>query len=188
MCNQRIIEQEARRRNVTLTQEEIQDQVNDILKKSNAASVDELLSKFKTTHEKLMFSVENRAKAEKLAKADGKDNDLASWFNDLQAKASIDNHLLAQDTASLDAAIKGADSFTVAIVNGENICKRDLTSTLWFWNAPGTLQDILSQKMIEQAAKKAKISLSDAELKNKIDHDVSQTGLKTMDEVRSSVS
>ncbi len=70
------------------------------------------------------------------------------------------------------------DSAVVGSVNGSPVTKGELLKTLWLWNGPSTLQDMLTQKMIEQAAKKAKVSISDADLQKKAQEAVNRMGMK----------
>ncbi len=70
------------------------------------------------------------------------------------------------------------DSAVVGSVNGSPVTKGELLKTLWLWNGPSTLQDMLTQKMIEQAAKKAKVSITDADVQKKAQEAVSRMGMK----------
>ncbi|MDH7600548.1 MAG: peptidylprolyl isomerase [Armatimonadota bacterium] len=78
---------------------------------------------------------------------------------------------------------KAPDSTVVGTVNGVKVTKGELLKTLWFWQAPSTLQDILNQKMIEQAAKNAGVTLSWQELQEKINESVKRMGMSSVDEL-----
>lgn len=75
------------------------------------------------------------------------------------------------------------DSAVVGSVDGVKVTKGEVLKTLWFWNAPNTLQDILNQKMIEQAAKKAGVVLSGAELQAKIKESLKRMGMDSVDQL-----
>ncbi len=78
---------------------------------------------------------------------------------------------------------KAPDNTVVGTVNGIKVTKGELLKTLWFWQAPSTLQDILNQKMIEQAAKNAGVSLTWQELQDKINESVKRMGMSSVDEL-----
>jgi len=78
---------------------------------------------------------------------------------------------------------KAPDSAVVGTVNGVKVTKGELLKTLWFWHAPSTLQDILNQKMIEQAAKNAGVTLTPQELQQKINESVKRMGMSGVDEL-----
>lgn len=85
--------------------------------------------------------------------------------------------------AALDKFWKAPDSAVVGSVDGATVSKGELMHALWYWNAPQMVSDILSQKMIEQAAKKAGVSLTPAELKDKEMEAVKRMGLTSIDEL-----
>lgn len=78
---------------------------------------------------------------------------------------------------------KAPDSAVVGTVNGVKVTKGELLKTLWFWHAPSTLQDILNRRMIEQAAKKAGVTLTPQELQQKINESVKRMGMSSVDEL-----
>ncbi|MGQ9456400.1 MAG: peptidylprolyl isomerase [Armatimonadota bacterium] len=78
---------------------------------------------------------------------------------------------------------KDPDSAVVGSVNGVKVTKGELLKALWFWQAPTTLQDILNQKMIEQAAQKAGVKLTWQELQEKINESVKRMGMSSVDEL-----
>ena len=78
---------------------------------------------------------------------------------------------------------KSPDSAVVGTVDGASVTKGELVRALWYWNAPQTLGDLLSQKMIEQAAKKAGVSITPAEQKAKELDAVKRMGLKSVEEL-----
>lgn len=78
--------------------------------------------------------------------------------------------------AALQKFWKGPDSAVVGTVNGVKVTKGELMKTLWFWQSPQVLQDMLSQKMIEQAAAKAKVSVTPAELQTKMNENIQRMG------------
>lgn len=69
------------------------------------------------------------------------------------------------------------DDAVVGTVNGINITKRELLKTLWFWQAPSALQDMLTKKMIEQAADKADVNVTSSELYGKAGENIKRTGM-----------
>ena len=82
---------------------------------------------------------------------------------------------------ALEDLWKAPDSTVVGAVDGVKVTKGELVKALWFWNAPTTLQDILNQKMIEQAATKAGVKLTPAELQAKIQESLKRMGMQDVD-------
>ncbi len=78
---------------------------------------------------------------------------------------------------------KSPDSTVVGTVDGATVTKGELMHALWYWNGPQLLNDLLSQKMIEQAAKKAGVTLTPAEQKQKEMEAVKRMGLNSVDEL-----
>lgn len=78
---------------------------------------------------------------------------------------------------------KSPDSAVVGTVDGASVTVGELKHALWFWNGPQLLNDLLSQKMIEQAAKKAGVTLTAAEQKQKEQEAVKRMGLNNVDEL-----
>lgn len=78
---------------------------------------------------------------------------------------------------------KSPDSAVVGTVDGATVTKGELMHALWYWNGPQLLNDLLSQKMIEQAAKKAGVTLTPAEQKQKEMEAVKRMGLNSVDEL-----
>jgi foldase protein PrsA len=83
----------------------------------------------------------------------------------------------------LDDLWKAPDTTVVGTVNGVKVTKGELLRDLWFWNAPTTLQDLLNQKMIEQAAQKAGVKLSWQELQDKIQESLKRSQLASVDQL-----
>lgn len=85
--------------------------------------------------------------------------------------------------AALEELWKAPDSTVVGSVNGVNVTKGELMKTIWLWQAPTTLQDLLNQKMIQQAAAKDKVELNWAEVQSKIDESVKRMGVQDVDQL-----
>ena len=85
--------------------------------------------------------------------------------------------------AALQKFWKSPDSAVVGSVDGATVSKGEVMHALWYWNAGQMVSDLLSQKMIEQAAKKAGVTLTPAEQKQKEMEAVTRMGLKTVDEL-----
>lgn len=98
------------------------------------------------------------------------------------AKAAVAPNAFDTD-AVLNKFWKSPDSAVVGTVDGASVTKGELVRALWFWNAPQVLGDLLSQKMIEQAAKKAGVTLTPAEQKAKELDAVKRMGLKSVPEL-----
>lgn len=75
---------------------------------------------------------------------------------------------------------KAPDNTVVGTVDGKPVTKYELMKTMWFWNAPTVLQDILNQKMINQAAEKASVQLTWNELQGKIQESLKRMGMDTV--------
>ena len=71
-------------------------------------------------------------------------------------------------TAVLEKMWAAPDDTIVGTVNGVAVTKKELLKALWFWNAPSQLRDLLTQKMIEQAAKKAGVTVTQQEIDAKV--------------------
>ncbi|MCX8052541.1 MAG: peptidylprolyl isomerase [Armatimonadetes bacterium] len=78
---------------------------------------------------------------------------------------------------------KAPDSTVVGTVNGEKVTKGELMKALWFWNAPNTLQDLLTQKMIQQAAEKAGVKLTPEQLQEKVQESLKRMGMSSVDQL-----
>lgn len=78
---------------------------------------------------------------------------------------------------------KAPNSAVVGSVDGASVTKGELLNALWYWNAPQMVSDILSQKMIEQAAKKAGVTLTAAEQKEKEMEAVKRMGLTNVNDL-----
>ena len=78
------------------------------------------------------------------------------------------------------------DSTVVATVDGGGVTKGELAKALWYWNAPTVLGDLLTAKMVEQAAKKQGVTLTAADLKAKELDAVKRMNFKTVDELLAS--
>lgn len=75
------------------------------------------------------------------------------------------------------------DTTVVGSVNGVNVTKGELMKTLWLWNAPNQLQDLLTQKMIEAAAKKAGVSMTQQEIDEKVKESLTRSGMNSVDDL-----
>lgn len=64
---------------------------------------------------------------------------------------------------------KVTDKNIVAVVNGEQIPRKELDKTLELLGGKEVLDALIDTKLLEQAAKKANINVTDAEVKEKID-------------------
>ncbi len=74
------------------------------------------------------------------------------------------------------------DSAVVGTVGNVKVTKGELVKTLWDWQAPSTLQELLSIKALELAAAKSNIKVNDKEIKEVIDKAVKQYGCATPQE------
>lgn len=83
----------------------------------------------------------------------------------------------------LDKYWKAPNSAIVGTVDGASVTKGELMEALFYWNGPQVLSDLLNQKMIEQAAKKAGITITPAEQKEKEMEAVKRMQLKSVDEL-----
>lgn len=83
----------------------------------------------------------------------------------------------------LEEMWKAPDSTVVGSVNGVKVTKGELLKTMWFWNAPSVLQDILNQKMIQQAAVKAGVELTWPELQAKVDESLKRMGMESVEQL-----
>jgi parvulin-like peptidyl-prolyl isomerase len=83
--------------------------------------------------------------------------------------------------AALSKYLDMPDSTVVGSVNGEAITKGEVMRTMWLWSAPSTLSDMLTKRMIEQAAKKAHISVTQAEIKEKEEDSLKRMGMRSLD-------
>jgi foldase protein PrsA len=88
-------------------------------------------------------------------------------------------------TAALMETWKAPDSAVVGTVNGVAVTKGELMKSLWLFNAPRTLQDMLNQKMIEEAARKEKVSLTEKDIQDKIQQSLKQMQMKSVDQLLS---
>jgi foldase protein PrsA len=85
--------------------------------------------------------------------------------------------------AALQKYWNAPDNAVVGSVNGVNVTKGELLKAMWFWNAPNSLQELLNQKMIEQAAKKKNITLTKADLDAKIKESLNRMGMNSVDQL-----
>ena len=63
---------------------------------------------------------------------------------------------------------------TIATINGEAVKASDVEAYLWDWRGYEALQDVISFRVIEQAAKKANVQVSDAEAMAAMDKQLAQ--------------
>ena len=82
---------------------------------------------------------------------------------------------------------KAPDDAVVGSVDGINVTKREVLKTLWFWQAPNMLQDLLNQKMIKQAAADANVELTWAEVQQKVQEGLKQTNATDVDQLLAQV-
>ncbi|MHB9035372.1 MAG: peptidylprolyl isomerase [Armatimonadota bacterium] len=75
------------------------------------------------------------------------------------------------------------NSAVVGTVNGGAVTKGELMRALWFWNGPSVLQDLLNQKMIWQAADKAGVKVTPAEMKAKIDESLKRMNMSNVEQL-----
>jgi len=78
---------------------------------------------------------------------------------------------------------KASDSTVVGTVDGASVTKGELVKALFYWNGAQVLGDLLNQKMIEQAAKKAGVTITPAEQKQKEMEAVKRMRLNSVDEL-----
>ncbi len=78
---------------------------------------------------------------------------------------------------------KAPNSAVVGTVNGVKVTKGELVKALWDWNAPTVLQQLLTEKMIEQGATKAGVKLTQADIQNAINDNLKRRGAKSVDEM-----
>lgn len=75
---------------------------------------------------------------------------------------------------------KAPDNTVVGTVDGKPITKYELMKTMWFWNAPTVLQEVLNQKMINDAAGKANVELTWSELQGKVQESLKRMGMDSV--------
>ena len=85
--------------------------------------------------------------------------------------------------AELSKFWSAPNSAVVGSVNGVKVTKGELLKKMWFWNAPSTLQDVLTQKMIEQAAGKSGVKLTSKELNAKVSESLKRMGMTSVDQL-----
>ena len=73
------------------------------------------------------------------------------------------------DRAALLAKFKASPpSAVVATVNGEKITKAQLLDSLWDWQAPAALDELIQQKIIQQEATKKGVKVTQAEIDQRV--------------------
>lgn len=85
--------------------------------------------------------------------------------------------------AMLDKLWASPDSTVVATVDGVNITKGELLKAAWFWSAANTLDDLIIDKTINQAAKKDGITLTAAEFDAKKAEAIKQSQSQSVKEL-----
>lgn len=85
--------------------------------------------------------------------------------------------------AALSKYWKAPDSAVVGTVNGAAVTKGEVLRALWIYSAPQMLTELLNQRMIDLAAKKAGVTLTPAEQKAKEMEAVKRMGMKTIPEL-----
>lgn len=72
-------------------------------------------------------------------------------------------------TALISANIWRAESMAVAVVNGEKVSQAELYNEMFLKSGEESLHGIITQKLINQEAKAANISVSDADVNERLD-------------------
>lgn len=85
--------------------------------------------------------------------------------------------------AMLDKLWASPDNTVVATVDGVNITKGELVKAAWYWSAANTLEDLIMEKTITQAAKKQGITLSAAEFDVKKAEAIKQSNSKNVQDL-----
>ncbi len=85
--------------------------------------------------------------------------------------------------AALNKLWAAPNSTVVATVDGVAITKGELARATWFWSAANTLDDLIMDKTITQAAKKQGITLTAAEQKAKEAEAVKQSNSKSVQDL-----
>ncbi|NLN75825.1 MAG: hypothetical protein GX139_05905 [Armatimonadetes bacterium] len=75
------------------------------------------------------------------------------------------------------------DTTVMGTVDGASVTKGQLIKSLWSYSAPQMLTEVLNQRMVEQAAKKAGVTLTPAEQKEKEDEAIKRMGVASMDDL-----
>jgi len=83
-------------------------------------------------------------------------------------------------SAALERLWNSPDSAVVGTVNGTKVTKADLLKMMWFWNGPSSLQDLLNEKMIQGAAAKAGVKVTDADVQANIKKSCSRMGVTSV--------
>jgi len=87
--------------------------------------------------------------------------------------------------AELEKFWKAPDSAVVGMAGSTKITKGELLKTLWFWQAPNVLGDLLNQKIIENAAKSAGVKVTQADIDAKNKDSIAKMGLPSVDQLLS---
>ena len=85
--------------------------------------------------------------------------------------------------AELTKLWNAPDTAVVGSVDGVKVTKGELMKQLWFWNAPSTLQELLTQKMIENSAKKSGVTVTSKEINAKVDESLKKMGMTSVDQL-----
>lgn len=71
----------------------------------------------------------------------------------------------------------------VGTVNGVEITKGELLKTMWLQMAPSQLDDIMTRKMVEQAAQKSNVALSESEIQASIQDALQNSNMGSVDQL-----
>lgn len=85
--------------------------------------------------------------------------------------------------AELKKLWNAPDTAVVGTVDGAKVTKGELMKQLWFWNAPSTLQELLTQKMIENAANKAGVKVTSKEINVKVNEALKRMNMTSVDQL-----
>ncbi len=84
--------------------------------------------------------------------------------------------------AELEKFWKMPDDTVVGKVNGKSVTKGELMKTLWFWNGPTVLTEMLTRTMIDDAAEKAGVTLDyGKDVQPKIDETLAKAKMTDLD-------
>ncbi len=85
--------------------------------------------------------------------------------------------------ATLEKLWNAPDSTVVATVDGVNITKGELVRATWFWSAANTLDDLIMDRTIRQAAKKQGVTLTAEEFNAKKAEAIKQSNSKSVQDL-----
>ncbi len=85
--------------------------------------------------------------------------------------------------AELERLWAAPDNTVVGSVNGIKVTKGELLKMMWFTAAPNMLQDLLNQKMIQEAARKANVKLEWSEVQEAINKSLQRMNAESVDQL-----